>query len=291
MNHSDPDPDLTARLRGLVEDIAVPDSDGRADLVRGRRRSYRRLTLILGGTTAACVAALAIGTGVVGGATGDEQALDPAVQPTPVTGASTVPGSVEPALHDPGCPAGEISLRVDTGGSVLTDQVAGYARTLARHLDPTGGHLQTKPTGMQTSATGPLPGRSGRAAAGKSTLDAECVRPGQVNGLGTKLDWRKPGDPGLGLVQIEVTSEQQGQIRMQMTGWKPVDAPGNAVRAWTAGSGDDLAVEIQRADGLYVAVAASGLFGNNSTVALRGGTGLTAAQLLQAAADPAYALP
>ena len=38
-------------------------------------------------------------------------------------------------------------------------------------------------------------------------------------------------------------------------------------------------------------MATSGLFGNNSTVALSGGTGLTAAQLLAAAADPGYALP
>lgn len=131
------------------------------------------------------------------------------------------------------------------------------------HLDPDGEHLPTSLAEVQNVQSGGLAG-------------------GAVRSVGTKLDWTVPGESGLGLVQVEITTPGYADAEdYALEGFTAAfgcdletDAcaeqllPDTDLRVWVAeDTADvDLGVILERADGSLVGLAAHDLFWNNSTV-------------------------
>lgn len=147
--------------------------------------------------------------------------------------------------------------------------VQAYRDVLAAHLDPKGAHLERKASNVQSSGSG-------------------CG----LGALGTKVGWSVPGESGLGMVQVEVsTGDDATQVHMSHAGWRRlrVDVAGitSAEQVQYAGG---FAVQVVRDDGLTVAIDANLLFGNNSLEPI-GAFPFSVADLVEAAADPGLQLP
>jgi hypothetical protein len=136
-----------------------------------------------------------------------------------------------------------------------------YRDVLAEHLDATGHDL------------GRADSRQLGSFHGGPTVDH----------LGTKLDWR-----GGGMLQISVsTSWETSYWNAYGMGGHHLEYRGHDARVTT--DPGFIAVAVEHDDGQVVEVDASRTFGNNGTSIPS--TGLTAQQLLEAAADPRLTLP
>jgi hypothetical protein len=267
---------LGAELHRLTDTLA-PSSDPAGDLRRGRRRRARTRLAV---SCCGAVAAVASASAVVVLVTGAEPA--PVAQdPTP----TTVPGTTEPATATP-TPA--VTFRcVDsaTGGpgrngritALAPDLIDTYRTILVERLDPTERHLGPGRTNEQVGTTS-----DPACSAGQSKLES----------YGTKLDWRVPGESGLGMIQVEVTSGPWDEAQMQYgyDSWRPqpVDLPGVSSAEVTTYAGG-FAVVVHRTDGVSVGIDANTLFGNNSRTPVSD-MELTVTDILAAAADPRFRL-
>lgn len=268
---------LSAGLHRLTDTLA-PSADPADDLRRGRRRR-NRTRLALGCGSVVVVASTAAVVTLVPGAERAPVAQDPTPTPTaPGTGQPTTPTTPTAAPATPRC----VDADAGSGASgtftpAAPDLLGSYRSILAERLDPTGRHLGPAGAGNQVG-TSPDPA----CPAGQDRLTS----------YGTKLDWRVPGESGLGMVQVEVTDESstQAQVWMAHETWRarPVDLPG--VRSAEVAAYDGgVAVLVHRTDGMSVAIDASSLFGNNSRTPVSG-VDLAVEDLLAAAADPRFTL-
>lgn len=271
------DNQLSAGLHRLT-DTLTPSSDPAGDLRRGRRRRTR--TRLAAGCGSALVAASV--AAVVAWPTGEDPAplaTDPVTTPTasPATTATTATASAAPATGrciDPDDRGPAPNGRIIAAAPDLLDL---YRAILVEHLDPAERHLGPGRTNNQVGSSGSDGCRAGQM---------------RLTSYGTKLDWRVPGESGLGMIQVEVSDDpwDEAQTRLAHDGWKPrdVDLPG--VRSAEVASYDGgVAVVVHRTDGLSVALDANTLFGNNSLTPVSG-VDLSVAELVAAAADPRFTL-
>lgn len=252
--------DWDTELHRLAGGIVPPDVIVADDLARGRRRARRnRLTAV---SAVAATATVIAGTAWL--ATPDPRASDGDDIAVTTTSADPTPA----APVDRVLPLVDPEEEVWEPDNLVTLQA--WRDVLAEHLDPTGTHLEQKPSNEQ----------SGGGEAGTLTL-------------GTKLGWSIPGQRGLGLVQISVSSAaEKGDWGCgDDPAWVCHDAtaPGG-LRAQGAVHDGVRAVRVARADGEVVILAVDNLFGNNSTVPVSG-VDVDEADLLAAAADPRLTLP
>lgn len=229
------------------------------DLVRGRRHLHRRRIATLGGGALGVAAAgvgvalLLPGSGpassdleVAGGADGPAAAEVPAETPT----ASTTPQD-EPASTPTQAP-GLWDLPFPATRQLLLD-------TAVEHLDPAHEHLPAESTGVTGGGTN----------------------------VGTKLEWLVEGDDGMGLVQVAVTGPGFAdehefaredfavnigcEIDTDRCTEQPI--PGTDETALVGAANPDLhllfSIVYERADGSFVGIAVSDLFGNNSLTPLQ----------------------
>ena len=136
------------------------------------------------------------------------------------------------------------------------DQRDTYRKVLVAHLDPGGGRL------------GPVNGEQG----GSGTY-------------GTKFDWNHGG-----MLEIVLSRSWLGAghfYALEDAGMAPTSYVGHPAQVST--TGDDVVVSVRHRNGIIVTLIASTSFGNNGTTT--SAIGLTQAQLLDAAADPALNLP
>lgn len=267
---------LSAGLHRLT-DTLTPSADPTGDLRRGRRRRTR--TRLAAGCGSAVVAASV--AAVVAWPTGEEPApvaADPLTTPTaaPATTATTATASAAPATSRCFDPDDRGPARKGQIIAAAPDLLDLYRAILVEHLDPAERHLG--------------PGRTNNQVGGSG---AEGCPSGQIRltSYGTKLDWRVPGESGLGMIQVEVSDPwDEAQARLAHDVWKPraVDLPG--VRSAEVAEYDGgVAVVVHRTDGLSVALDANTLFGNNSLTPVSG-VDLSVRELVAAAADPRFTL-
>ncbi|NYI46027.1 hypothetical protein BJ993_003107 [Nocardioides aromaticivorans] len=270
------DEQLSAGLHRLTDTLA-PSADPAGDLRRGRRR--RRRTRLAVGCGSAVVAASALAVAVL--PPGEEQAP---VAEDPVTTPSATPVTT-PASTASAAPATNRCIDLDDRGpgpngtivAAAPDLLDLYRTILVERLDPAERHLGPGRTNNQVGASGNDGCRAGQV---------------RLTSYGTKLDWRVPGESGLGMIQVEVTSGpwQDAQMRYAYDFWAPrkVNLPG--VRSAGVASYDGgVAVVVHRTDGLSVAIDANTLFGNNSLTPVSG-MDVAVRDLLAAAADPRFTL-
>ncbi len=269
------DEELTDRLHQLTATIDGPVAP--AELVRrGRAKVMRRRVV-----SAAAVLSVVGVAGVVVAATGlggDRAAArhDPgfAVAPTATVSSKAAPSPPAAPTCDPMAQVTLGAGSVPQGGGLprtlqFTPVLNGYRDVLVQHLDPQQRHVEE----VQNVQGG---------------SDGSCA----ITSLGTKLGWKVPGEAGLGVVQVEVTTAwKDAQTHLAHDGWRPADSlPAGAVSGYVAEYDGGTAVAVTREDGTTVALDANTLFGNNSTTPLSG-MQLTVDQLLETAADPGLALP
>ncbi|MXG92101.1 hypothetical protein [Nocardioides flavescens] len=273
-----PEEELARRLTALAEPVRSPLPPSEIDrLARLGRRRMRRTraatTLAVSGLAASAVA---IGVSAAPGDRGSSPddasyASDPAATTAaPTAGPSSGPtsGPTSGSSATGSCASGPVEGRGPLGGHGATLRT--YRDLLAAHLDPTGQHL----------------------AAAVSNVQSGSDRCG-LNSLGTKLGWSSPTGPGLGMVQVEVTTGPwaQAQVRMSREGWQRLpDLPTGVVAGWASEDQSGRAVGLTRADGTTVAVEVDALFGNDSLTPVDG-IDLSTEQLVAAAADPGFVLP
>jgi hypothetical protein len=131
-----------------------------------------------------------------------------------------------------------------------------YRRVLKAHLDPAGDRI------------GPLTNEQGGTGV-----------------YGTKLDWNHGG-----MLEIVVSHSWGAAAGFYLLGQANLtDTTYDGQPARVSTAGDDVVVSVQHEDGTVVTLIASAAFGNNGTTT--SSVGLTRAQLLDAAADPALKLP
>jgi hypothetical protein len=247
--------------------IEVPTTD-LADDVRRGERALRRRHRWQAGTVAASVAVISAAGVVVHGATGtpgsapsyagQSHAATPKPRPTHTTHACaascrTLQQQVtkKPLTVDERMRQLE---QMDTDPGTLAT-LRDWRDVLAAHLDPGGDRLRM----------------------------AQNIG-GGIGHLSTKLDW----DNG-GMLEVGVATS------WRYSDWN-TDPPGPGEKVTFRGhdarvlvDGGDLWVAVEHDDGEVVMLYASASFGNNGTSIAA--TGLTAPQLLDAAADPRLALP
>jgi hypothetical protein len=255
-------------LDDLLQILDVPPTDPAADIARGETvlRRRHRLQVSAAAASVAVVAAAGLvlhgvqGSPGAGGGYADETG-------TPVVHATASPTASPTAEKAARTSRRHFATKAPTVQQRMrqlmqmdrdprtTATLRGWRDVLAAHLDPGGSRLQL----------------------------AQNVGGGMGN-LSTKLDW----DHG-GMLQVDVA-----------TSWKSSDwnayPPGPGQRITFRGhearvltDGADLYVAVEHDNGEVVMLTASPSFGNNGTSIPA--TGLTVAQLLDAAADPTLALP
>ncbi|MBM7516263.1 hypothetical protein [Nocardioides nitrophenolicus] len=267
---------LGAELHRLTDRLA-PSTDPDGDLRRGRRRRQRvRLAVGCGSVVALASASAAV---ALASAPAGNDATTVAQDPTPV-----VPTTSPTPTPPPAAPTESRCVPADgglgAGGDfrpVAPDLLRDYRAILAERLDPSGRHLGPAGSGNQvgTSADPACPDGQDR-----------------LTSYGTRLDWRVPGERGLGMIQVEVNGgpADDGQVRLGHDDWlpRPVDLPGVA-SAEVATYDGGVAVVVRRTDGMSVGIDANTLFGNNSRTPVSG-IDLTVDELVVAAADPRFSL-
>jgi hypothetical protein len=220
------------------------------DLARGRRHLRRRRALTLSGG-ALGVAAAGVGVALLlpsGGAAPSGELS--------VAGGGNGPAAVEsPAVPSPTAeaevPPDEHTMPFPATRQLLLD-------TAVEHLDPAHEHLPAESTGMTGGGTN----------------------------VGTKLEWLVEGDDGMGLVQVAVTAPGYAdeyefaredfavnigcEIGTDRCTEQPI--PGTDETALVGAANPDthllFSIVYERADGSFVGIAVSDLFGNNSTIPL-----------------------
>jgi hypothetical protein len=275
---------LTERLHALTATIDGPAPT--AAVLRRGRASVRR-TRLLGATAALSVLATA---GVLGAASG---LLSHSARTQRPGGAAGSPQtSVAPATGHHGSKQAAKKAGKQPAVETWCNQVgpqrareedrrygstrAGYADLVIEHLDPHQLHLN-------------------KSQGGGDTTGRNCA----LLALDTNLGYTSPGDDGLGVVRVEVTTASASrqlhiglwQARPPAGGWHPAASiPSGAVRAYVKEGSDDTAVVVIRADGTLVELDAERLWGNNSLTPVTH-MDITVDQLLETAADPRFQLP
>lgn len=291
---------LSDRLRELGQQAPVPATHPLQDVCRGRVALRRRHAQSAAGVTTALVAvgAVAASMGSVswpngggsaepetaGGASGSSAPTSASTQSAEAkhlctitaSGSRPVAGSPTPSTH-------EESAQPLTPEA--TAALAAYREAAASILDPSNAHLDGKDSE-----------RSDNVQSG-SACDPESGE--YLTSLGTSIGWT--GGGALGVVQVEVISPQADQmpnIVLGRGGWSPYrgQLPAGVISARIVDYGVDgdggQAVVVKRTDGLTVAVAASGRWGNNVAPGSPSATDLPAVdQLLTLAASPRLILP
>jgi hypothetical protein len=165
-----------------------------------------------------------------------------------------------------------------------TAALTAYRDAAASILDPSNAHLDGKDNK-----------RSDNVQAGFA-CDPKTGE--YLTSIGTSIGWT--GGGALGVVQVEVVSPQHDQlpnVALDHDGWSPYKGqlPAGIISARIVDYGVDgggHAVVVKRTDGLTVAVAASGRWGNNVAPGSPSATDLPAVdQLLTLAASPRLTLP
>lgn len=264
---------LGAELHRLTDGVAASD-DPLGDVRRGRRRRTRIRRAAGGGAVVVLASASAVAALVPG-----EEEVPVAQDPAPTRTAPSSPAT-SPAGRTPRCVDADGGGPGPGGGrieAVAPDLLDGYRAVLAAHLDPAGRHLGPAGANQQVGTVADPACRAGLA---------------RLSSYGTKLEWRVPGGPGLGMVQVEVTDQpwEEAQLRLAHDSWRPhpVDLPG--VRSAEVAAYDGgVAVVVHRADGVSVGLDANTLFGNNSRTPV-GDLDVDADELVAAAADPGFRL-
>jgi hypothetical protein len=229
-----------------------PVADTPADLAAHGRRLLRRRRAV--SWSAGLLGAAAIATGVAA-------ALPnlPAAEAELEVAGPGVPPSAEPTPEPTSEPTPEPTSEpsVDDIPFPVTRQL--LVDAAAVHLDPAGTHLDTESTNAQTG--------------------------GSANGsvrAGTRLGWTIPGESGLGMVALAVTtpgymSSDEYALEDFALGvgceigetCTEQEVPGTTGTVWVAGpdpaTGRVLSVVYERPDGSLVGIGANDLFGNNST--------------------------
>ena len=241
---------LEDRLQTLAESAPPPPLAAADDVERGRRGLVRRRAAV---GAAALATAAVVTVGAVGVTAGSDDAGPDPAAPGPSTTA-TDPVSPSPSPT----PAEPVDRR--NGKQLLTD----WAKALARHLDPSGGHLQTRPDNYQGGG-----------------------------GLGTKLGWSVPGEDGLGMVEIFVG---RGAFAGSFgPSCDRISAPCDevtvrGVEMRVQRIGDTTAVYHVQDDGDRVWLYLDPLFGNNSLVPVES-LDFPLRTLAAAVSDPAFTTP
>ncbi|HET7430463.1 MAG TPA: hypothetical protein VFJ89_03070 [Nocardioides sp.] len=242
-------------LDELIDRIAPPVTDVRADVDRGARALRRRRGWQVG-AAALSVAAVAAAGVALNAATEPSGAGEPSF-----AGRSTTSATPSRPVHPPRTHATRsrgIRHHLGTPPANLNHDLTlrEYHDVLAEHLDPNGDQL--------------------RLAQNEQ---------GSGDSYGTKLDWRDGGM--LEIVVGRSWAAAGGFYLLEGAGMSPTTFQGQPARVSTAGS--DLVVSVRHDDGTVVTLIASTAFGNNGTSTAS--LGLTQQQLLGAAADPRLRLP
>lgn len=247
--------DLAKAIATLGESLPASPAEPQRDLERGRSGLRRqRRWQALAAVTATAV--------IAGGGYALSHSLGNDTPSTSVAG--------DPAAAPSGSTAPTPSPTPVPTGRILKE----FQRVLATHLDPQWDHL--------------VPRRKPNAN------EQVCGELSGIVGLGSKYDWRNPGENGLGMLQLMV--ERHPEKGVSPCGLAPFDSctplkdPGTAERAWKVVAGSSIGDVVRRIDGSQVTLTAHPLFGNNSLVPLES-MDLEIADLLTAAADPALTLP
>jgi hypothetical protein len=234
---------------------AGAEFDVHDDVVRGRSRLRQRRVAV--GGAALLVAGVVLGGGLALGVGGSGQAGPAPVGPGPTAAATfhEPDVTIEPSAS-PASPASSVDAHTARLRTTLQRDWSGpedipfkawrseLFATTRSVLDPSGTHLDY--------ASGGLTGG----------YDEQGV------GLGIKLGWSRPGRPGLGLVEVEVSSEG-GSDQDQCLGIggfgcpRTVDVDGATMRVGEGDAGEFVVLHRQ-SDGERVLVLVNPLFGNNS---------------------------
>lgn len=285
------DGDLERRLGDLAARFEVPDVPVVEDLARGRRRLRRTRVAVIGSAVAAVVAVVAVAGAVprlldAGGAPSRPGFSDSSSSSREHRGATATatdllerdgatrvtPGP--PALPGmagmPGATAADDGLGGETG-TLLTR----WEEVLAEHLDPSWTHLVR----YDAKTNGNVQSGSGRHG---------------LTSLGSKYGWRNPGESGLGMLQLSVSSGWRGlywECGTPGAGWSCHDSTGpHGEPAQVAEHDGVLDVAVEHGDGQVVQLSLDALFGNNSTVPVSG-VDLGEDDLVAAASDDRLSLP
>ncbi|QWZ09316.1 hypothetical protein KRR39_05895 [Nocardioides panacis] len=242
---------------------AGPEVDVRADVARGRVRLRQRRVAV--GGAALLVAGVVLGGGLALGAGGSGQAGPVPVGPGPTATAT---------YHEP-----DVTIEPSASPATATATASGDARTA--RLRATLEQDWSSPEDIPFKAW-----RSELFATTRSVLDPSGTHldyasagltagyDDQGVGLGVKLGWSRPGSPGLGLVEVEVSNEggsDQDQC-VSLGGFgcpRTVDVGGTTMRVGEGDAGEFVVLH-RRPDGVRVLVLVNPLFGNNSTTPVAG---------------------
>ncbi|MGL5809975.1 MAG: hypothetical protein ACRCYQ_08525 [Nocardioides sp.] len=261
---------LDERLRQAADRIVVPPYSIDDDIARGRRRTARRR--IAGGAVA--VATVTAVAGMINLPTGGEPSKGQTVADSGFAGQGGPSGpSITPKDPDPrvGLPPTEAEFLRSPEVKVARKLV----RVVGDVLDPAGNHIDRKqPPGVQGGFVEP------------------------ITSIGTKVGWTNPGQPGSGLVQIEVATTRKVTGWAFPTAWpekdcdcEPLPTPDGGVAQLDRTLADDRGswlVTYTRPDGLTVRVYVSDLFGNNTRTPAE--TGVTPKQVAALVADDRLAV-
>lgn len=268
MSNDDQDRLVEQRLHQLADAHPAPVTPVADDVARGRRRLRRQRSVVTIGT-AAVVGAVALASVLTAGGgdtAGDSTPPIADVISTPTAAPHPAPTALPSSLTASDA-AATVRQRLSDHSAVLRL----YNDVLAEHLDPGRQHLApySKRTGNEQGST----------------------RGDVMTSLGSKFAWTVAGQPGLGMLQVSVSTVWDPDS-MQLYcdgGCRPATGP-RGEKARVLRSDGSTTVALEHADGQVVVLTADNLFGNNSTVPVSG-TGLTVQQLLAAAADERLSLP
>ena len=307
MNEPDGADRLAGRLHELGQRAPVPVADPLSDIRRGRTALRRRNARYAAGTGLVAVCAGAVGIGSIGWPGGSTDAiLDPAGSPSAGGSPTSTPASTPAAGAGQQCVVGVTTdpsrLSTTRKGIVVspstlidaqrqlerapevTAALGVYRNAASAILDPSGTHLD--------------PADGERSDNIQSGFGCDPKTGEYLTSLGTEIGWTSGG--ALGVVRIEVVSphqDQQPQVVLEHDGWHrdtghlPADVVTARIVSYSEDGGGH-AVVVERADGLTVAVDASGVWGNNAPLGSPSATGLPAvADLLTLAASSQLTLP
>lgn len=260
---------LFAAIRFVDEPQFPPGTGSVDDDIERARRGLRKRRLMTWGSAAVSCAVIISGIAVaapnldlgdgrvpVAEGTADDTTDESATGESP---AETAPDPVAADINP--CPA-ESPPEPDEelGGLVGFPETRQCLLEIAvKHFDPEWGHLPEQTTNTQ----------AGRGSNGSS--------------VGTKLAWTNPGEDGMGLVQVAVTTPgwaDNEHAALDMPGMSICRISPDACRSEPIPGADEevlvvednpehdwsLAVLYERPDGSMVSVAIGDLFGNNSLV-------------------------
>jgi hypothetical protein len=293
---------LTDRMHELGRRAPVPAGDPLLDVRRGRVALRRRHARSAAGITTALVAVGTVAANVgslswPGGPNATEVPIG-----SPSGGNALASVSTGPATTT----TNACSITVSEGASVGPTRSAGTPaidHDLALARTPEANAAMSAYRDAATAILDP----SGNHLDSRSNRRSDDVQPGvscdprtgdYLTSLGTSIGWT--GGGALGVVKLEVASPQQDQkpeIVLDHDGWAKYTAqlPAGVVRARVTTFTEDgggQAVVVTRTDGLTVAVATSGRWGNNVAPDSPSATDLpTVDRLLALAASPRLTMP